>query len=370
VRIVIAGGGTGGHTSAALAVAAILRRGGDTDIRWIGSHDGLEATRAPEAGLIFHPIATGKLRRYWDRRNISDLLVNVPVGFLQSWLLLRRLHPALLFATGGFVSVPPSLAARVLGIPVVVHEQASVPGLANRLTGRWAERIAVSFPVRGGVFPPERVVLTGNPLRPALRDGSPEAAFARFGFDPSLPLVYVTGGAQGSHRINRAVGEALPQLLPFCQILHQCGDNRETGDHLWLQDKASALPPELRPRFAVRPWVGEELRDVYAAAALCIGRSGAGTVNECCQLGVPALFIPLPGTSGDEQTANARLVAEAGGAVILPQSELEPETLTGAVRRLLADREALAAMGARARGLALPDAAERLARLILEVAHP
>jgi UDP-N-acetylglucosamine--N-acetylmuramyl-(pentapeptide) pyrophosphoryl-undecaprenol N-acetylglucosamine transferase len=369
VRIVIAGGGTGGHTSAALAVAAILRRGGDTDIRWIGSHDGLEATRAPEAGLIFHPIATGKLRRYWDRRNISDLLLNVPAGFLQSWLLLRRLHPALLFATGGFVSVPPSLAARALGIPVVVHEQTSVPGLANRLTGRWAERIAVSFPVRGDVFPPERVVLTGNPLRPALRDGSPEAAFARFGFDPGLPLVYVTGGAQGSHRINRVVGEALPQLLLFCQILHQCGDNRETGDRLWLQDKALALPPELRPRFAVRPWVGEELRDVYAAAALCIGRSGAGTVNECCQLGVPALFVPLPGTSGDEQTANARLVAEAGGALVLPQSELEPETLTAAVRRLLDDREALAAMGARARSLALPDAAERLARLILEVAR-
>jgi len=145
VRIVIAGGGTGGHTSAALAVADILRRGGHTDIRWIGSHDGLEATRAPEAGLIFHPIATGKLRRYWDRRNISDLLVNVPAGFLQSWLLLRRLHPSLLFATGGFVSVPPSLAARVLGIPLVVHEQTSVPGLANRLTGRWAARIAVSF---------------------------------------------------------------------------------------------------------------------------------------------------------------------------------------------------------------------------------
>jgi UDP-N-acetylglucosamine--N-acetylmuramyl-(pentapeptide) pyrophosphoryl-undecaprenol N-acetylglucosamine transferase len=370
VRIVIAGGGTGGHTSAALAVAATLRRDGHTDIHWIGSRDGLEATRAPEAGLTFHAIATGKIRRYWDRRNISDLLVNVPVGVLQSWQLLRRLRPALLFATGGFVSVPPSLAARVLGIPIVVHEQTSVPGLANRLTGRWAARIAVSFPVRGGVFPPERVVLTGNPLRPALRDGSAAAAFTRFGFDPGLPLVYVTGGAQGSNRINRAVGEALPTLLPTCQILHQCGDNRETGDRRWLEGKAGALPPQLKPRFVVSPWVGEELRDVYAAASLCIGRSGAGTINEICQLGVPALFVPLPGTSGDEQTANARLVAEAGGAVILPQSELSPETLTAAVQRLLDDRKALAAMGAKARSLAVRDAADRLARLLLEVARP
>ena len=370
MRIVIAGGGTGGHTSAALAVAATLRGGdGDTDIHWIGSRRGVEAARAHEAGVTFHPIATGKLRRYWDRRNVSDLLVNVPTGFLQSWRLLRRLRPALVFATGGFVSVPPALAARALGIPLVVHEQTSVPGLANRLTGRWAARIAVSFPDRRGIFPPGRVVLTGNPLRAGLREGRREAAFARFGFDPNLPLVYVTGGAQGSHRINRTVGEALAQLLPSCQILHQCGDNLETGDHLWLQDKARGLPSGLGQRFAVRPWVGEELRDVYAAAALVVGRSGAGTVNECCQLGVPAVFIPLPGTSGDEQTANARLVAEAGGAVVLPQSELWPETLTGIVLGLLGDRPALSVMGERARSLAMPDAAERLVRLIREVAR-
>ena len=369
MRIVIAGGGTGGHTGAGLAVAATLRRDGDTDIHWIGSRRGIEAARAHEAGVIFHPIATGKLRRYWDRRNVSDLLVNVPAGFLQSWRLLRRLRPALVFATGGFVSVPPALAARALGIPLVVHEQTSVPGLANRLTGRWAARIAVSFPDRGGIFPPGRVVLTGNPLRAGLREGRREAAFARFGFDPNLPLVYVTGGAQGSHRINRTVGEALAQLLPSCQILHQCGDNLETGDHLWLQDKARGLSPGLRPRFAVSPWVGEELRDVYAGAALVVGRSGAGTVNECCQLGVPAVFIPLPGTSGDEQTANARLVAEAGGAVVLPQSELWPETLTGIVLGLLGDRPALSVMGERARSLAMPDAAERLVRLIREVAR-
>jgi len=165
-------------------------------------------------------------------------------------------------------------------------------------------------------------VLTGNPLRPALRDGSPEAAFARFGFDPGLPLVYVTG-EPGLASINRVVGEALPQLLLSCQILHQCGDNRETGDRLWLQDKASALPPELKPRFAVRPWVGEELRDVYAAAALCIGGAARHRQRMLSARRARALRS-APGTSGDEQTANARLVAEAGGAVVLPQSELEP----------------------------------------------
>ena len=369
MRVVIAGGGTGGHTSAGLAVAATLKRAGD-DIHWIGSRDGIEARRAPEAGLPFHPISTGKLRRYWDRQNITDLLVNVPAGFVQSWSLLRRLRPAVLFATGGFASVPPALAARALGIPFVVHEQTAVLGLANRITGRFATRIALSFPNAGSGLRRERIAVTGNPVRPELLGGSREAALGVFGFDATLPFVYVTGGAQGSHRINRVVGEALPRLLETCQILHQCGDNAETGDHRWLQDRARTLPPRIATRYVVRPYVGAELRDVYAAAWILVGRSGAGTVNECCNLGLPAVFVPLPGAAGNEQTANARLVEAVGGAVLLPQADLGAERLVEALTRLLADPGALKAMGARARSLAAPDAAVRLARLIREVAAP
>lgn len=367
MRVVIAGGGTGGHTSAGLAVAATLKGGGD-DIHWIGSRDGIEARRAPEAGLPFHPISTGKLRRYWDRQNVTDLLVNVPAGFVQSWSLLRQLRPAVLFATGGFASVPPALAARSLGMPFVIHEQTAVLGLANRITGRFATKVALSFPDTHVGLRSERVVVTGNPVRPDLMGGRREAALGAFGFDAVLPLVYVTGGAQGSHRINRVVGEALPRLLAMCQILHQCGDNAETGDHRWLLERARTLPARIATRYVVKPYIGPELRDVYAAAALLVGRSGAGTVNECCNLGLPALFVPLPGAAGDEQTANARLVASAGGAVLLPQADLDAERLVEALTRLLANAAALRAMGARARALAAPDAAERLARLIREVA--
>jgi UDP-N-acetylglucosamine--N-acetylmuramyl-(pentapeptide) pyrophosphoryl-undecaprenol N-acetylglucosamine transferase len=373
VRVVIAGGGTGGHTSAGLAVAAALGRDG-AQVHWIGSREGVEAKRVPEAGLPFHPISTGKLRRYWDRKNASDLLVRVPAGLVQSWKLLRRLQPSVLFSTGGFVSVPPALAARALGIPIVIHEQTAVPGLANRVTALFAARIAVSFapspPRSGSGFPADRVVLTGNPVREEILGGSREAALGHFGFDATSPLVYVTGGAQGSHRINRVVGEALPRLLAICQILHQCGDNAETGDYAWLQDRARALPLAIRPRYAERTYVGAELRDVYAAATLLVGRSGAGTVNECCNLGLPAVFIPLPGARGDEQAANARLVEAAGGAVVLPQGDLTAQSLVDTLTRLLADRAVLEVMGARARALAVPDAAQRLARLILEVAAP
>jgi len=368
MRVVIAGGGTGGHTSAGLAVAAALQQHGGADIFWIGSRTGIEARRVPEAGLPFRVISVGKLRRYWDWQNVPDLAVRAPAGLVQAWRLLRRLRPAVLFATGGFVALPPALAARALAIPIVVHEQTSVPGLANRIVARFARHIALSFPSSGDGFPAERTSITGNPLRPEVSGGSREAAYRRFGLDPAAPIVYVTGGAQGSHAINRMVGEILPALLGICQVIHQTGDNAETGDRAWLAGRAQALAEPLRRRYAHLAYVGAELRDVYAAAELVVGRSGAGTVNECLHLGKAAIYIPLPGTSGDEQTANAHLVETAGGGLVIPQASLTPPGLLDAVTRLLANPGVLRTMGGRARSLAVPDAAERIARLIFEAA--
>jgi UDP-N-acetylglucosamine--N-acetylmuramyl-(pentapeptide) pyrophosphoryl-undecaprenol N-acetylglucosamine transferase len=370
MRVVIAGGGTGGHTSAGLAVAAALRARGDVEIAWIGTADGAEARRVPEAGIPFHAIPAGKLRRYWDRRNLTDLAWRVPLGLLAARRLLGQLRPAVVLGTGGFVSLPPAVAAWSRGIPVVVHEQTAVPGLANRLAARFATRVALSFPPAAAAgAAPAGAVVTGNPVRPEVRDGSREEGRRLLAFEPALPVVYVTGGSLGAHRINRAVGEALGDLLPRCQILHQCGDNPETGDRQWLAERAAALPPALRARYALRPYVGAELRHVYALASLVVGRSGAGTLHECCALGRPALYVPLPGASGDEQTANAREVERVGGARILPQSALTPAALAAAVAELLADPAALAAMGERARGLHVPDAAERLAALLQEAAR-
>lgn len=362
--IVIAGGGTGGHTSPGLAVAAALRARGVPCV-WIGSHAGVEARLAPAAGLAYHAIPTGKLRRAWAWRNASDLALRVPAGVLAAWRLLGRLRPRAVFATGGFVALPVVVAAALRRLPVVVHEQTAVPGLANRVAARLARHVAVGVPEAAAHFPPARVVVTGNPLRPELRAGSRAGAVARFGLDPILPLVYVTGGAQGAQRINRAVGAILAPLLAHCQVIHQCGDNPATGDRAWLEAQRAALPAALARRYTLVPYLGAELADVYAAAALVVGRAGAGTVTECCELGVPALYIPLPGTRGDEQTANARRVERAGGAVVLPQAALTPARLLETIRALLEDPPRLKEMGERARALAVPDAAERLARLLL-----
>jgi len=363
--ILIAGGGTGGHTSPGLAVAPLLAARG-LGCAWIGSRTGLEARRVPEAGIPYYAIPTGKLRRPFAWRNVVDLLVRVPAGVVAAFTILGRLRPGVVLATGGYVAVPVMLAAAARGIPIVLHEQTAVPGLASRLGARLARRVAVTFAASAGHFPARKVVLTGNPLRPELRGGAPADAAARFGLDAALPLVYVTGGAQGAQRINRAVGETLGPLLERAQVIHQCGDNPATGDRAWLEARRAALSEALRRRYAVVPWVGAELAGIYAAAALVVARAGAGTVNECCQLGLPALYVPLPGTRGDEQTANARLVERAGGAVVLPQAGLTPVRLLAEVQALLADPARLKEMGERARALAVPDAAERLVALLLE----
>jgi UDP-N-acetylglucosamine--N-acetylmuramyl-(pentapeptide) pyrophosphoryl-undecaprenol N-acetylglucosamine transferase len=363
--VVIAGGGTGGHTSPGLAVAALLRERNKT-CAWIGSRSGIEAQRVPPTGIPYVAIPTGKLRRYWAWQNVVDLLVNVPAGAWSALRALRALRPRVVFGTGGFVALPVVVAAALLRLPVVLHEQTAVPGLANRIGARLARRIAVTFPDRTGRFPAARVVVTGNPLRPELRAGSRSSAIARFQLDPAAPLVYVTGGALGAHRINRVIGEALAPLLAEAQLIHQCGENPATGDRQWLEDRRAALPAALARRYTIAPYIGAELAEIYAAAALVVARAGAGTVNECCQLGVPALYIPLPGTRGDEQTENARIVERVGGAVVLPQSMLTAERLAGDVRALLADPARLKQMGEHARALAAPDAAERIVALLSE----
>lgn len=366
--MVIAGGGTGGHTSPGLAVATRLRERHLT-CAWIGSHSGVEARVVPARDVPYTAIPTGKLRRYWSWRNVADLLVNTPTGVVAAARALGRLRPRVVFATGGYVALPVVLAAALRRIPVVIHEQTAVPGLANRITGRFASRVAVTFPDTDGRFPPERVVVTGNPLRPELRSGARADAVKMFDLDPAAPLIYVTGGAQGAQRINRAVGEALVALLAQAQVIHQCGDSPATGDRVWLEQRRAALPPALARRYTLKPWVGEELAGIYAAAALVIGRAGAGTVNECCHLGVPALYIPLPGASGDEQMANARVVERAGGCAVLPQAELTPARVVERVRELLADAAALKQMGDRARTVAVPDATERIVDLLLTVSR-
>jgi UDP-N-acetylglucosamine--N-acetylmuramyl-(pentapeptide) pyrophosphoryl-undecaprenol N-acetylglucosamine transferase len=387
VRILVTGGGTGGHVGPALAVIQKLRERAalpaadfEPVFRYIGSETGVEAKLAREAGVEFVGVATGKLRRssrgpigLLSRANIADLF-RIPKGINQSIAEVRRFRPDVVLATGGYVSVPPVIAASLLRVPILTHEQTVTVGLANRIAGRFATRIALTFEGAMNDLPVplrKKAFVTGNPVRAVIFEGDRTRAIQRFKFAPEddgLPCIYVTGGAQGSRILNRAVEACLPELLTLCRVLHQCGQQPagDEQDHDRLCNVMNGLPLKLRLRYYLTRFVeSEAIGDAFALADLLVSRAGAGTVTEACALGKPALFIPLVPTGGDEQTRNAQRSVDAGAAVILPQSECDGPNLLAAVRNLLSDRTKLVTMGEAARTLSRPNAADDLADALL-----
>jgi len=366
LRMVIAGGGTGGHVLPALAVIEELRRRDRLgDALWIGSHAGLEGEAAAGAGIPFHAIRTGKLRRYIAAETAIDA-TRIPRGIWEAWRALRTFRPDLVFSTGGFVSVPTVVAA-ARSVPVLTHEQTAILGLATRINARFADLLAVSYEATAPAASKRnrRVVVTGNPVRASLANGDASRGRDRWGFTSDLPMIYVTGGARGASPLNQRIAALLPDLLQRCQILHQTGPGSANMDAADLERTRETWPQELRDRYRIMPFIGDELADVYAAVDLIVGRAGAGTVAELAFLGKPAILIPLPGTGGDEQTHNARLLVDAGAAVVLSQPVATPERLRKVLDRLLADLDGLARMGERARAVGRPDASARLADELL-----
>ena len=369
LRLLIAGGGTGGHVSPAVAVITELRqRGALGDALWIGSQTGVEGNAAATHDIAFRSIQTGKLRRYVSPRTLVDA-ARLPVGLGQAWTIVRAFAPDVVFSTGGFVSVPTVIAASRIA-PILTHEQTAIVGLANRINARFADTMAVSFAETaesaGTVH--DHVIVTGNPVRSNLANGDPNRARTRWGFGRDVPLVYVTGGARGASPLNQRVEALLPALLEHCQILHQAGPATANRDATRLAGARTTWPSPLQRRYQVVEYVGDELADVYAATSLVVSRAGAGTIAELAALGKPAILIPLPGAGGDEQTRNARLLAEAGGAVLLPQGQADPSRLQTEIRDLLHDVRRLTAMGRAAATIGDRDAAGNLADALLALA--
>jgi UDP-N-acetylglucosamine--N-acetylmuramyl-(pentapeptide) pyrophosphoryl-undecaprenol N-acetylglucosamine transferase len=320
MRVLLAGGGSGGSATPVLAVATELRaRVPDIELLYIATQGGVEGTLAAEEGIPFVGVATGKLRRYWDTQNITDL-GRIARGTAQSLSRVRAFKPDVAIGAGGFASVPPLAAAGLLRVPVLIHQQDVVPGLANRLLVPFASRITVALPGSLRAFPRDRTVLRGNPVRPRVLEGRAAEGFRLLDFDPNIPLVVVTGGGTGALGLNRIVAEAAPRLVQLCQVLHLTGAGR-------------GVPvPDLGPRYQQREFLVGEMPHALAAASVVLTRAGMGTLSELSALGKPAIIVPMPGT---HQDANARAFAQANAAVMLDQRSLTAASLAAEVRDLL-----------------------------------
>ena len=370
LRLIIAGGGTGGHVLPAVAVLEELaRRQIQLDCLWVGSADGVERRAATDAGIPFRAVQTGKLRRYPSLKTARDA-ARIPVGIVQAARIIRGFRPDVILSTGGFVSVPTVVGARRSG-PIVTHEQTAILGLATRINLRFGCTLAISYPetalIARGMA--RRVELTGNPIRASLQGGDAERGRAAFGLSSDLPILTVMGGAKGATPVNQRVRDLLPGLLDHVQVVHQTGPAADGNDDATeLAALRSSWPEEIRRRYVVRDFIREEMPDVYAMTDLVLARAGAGTVAELAGLGLPSILIPLPHAGGDEQTRNADVLARAGAAVMLRQDDATPDRLHETILAILNDPVRRQGMADTARSLGNPDAAARLTDLLIELA--
>lgn len=361
LRLVIAGGGTGGHVLPAIAVVEeVRRRELPVELLWIGSNSGVEMEIAAANKIPFKAIHTGKLRRYLSARTITDA-IRVPMGVMQAWLALRRFRPDVIYGTGGAVSFPTVLAGHRMA-PILTHEQTAQIGIANKLASRYADTFAVSYEQTARVArrQHQNVVVTGNPVRNSILNGSRESGLRRYGFTDQLPVLYATGGARGATPLNTRVESLLPELLELTQVLHQAGPPSANTDAERLRQMQLSWPEHLRSRYRVEEFIGPEITDVYAMASLAVARSGGGTVAEFARIGLPSILIPLPGTWGDEQRKNAAVLADVEAAIVLEQADATPERLGVEIRRLIEHPERLAAMRLATSSIVKPDAASNL----------
>ncbi|WP_127579637.1 undecaprenyldiphospho-muramoylpentapeptide beta-N-acetylglucosaminyltransferase [Paenibacillus koleovorans] len=324
--LVFTGGGSAGHVTPNLALIGRLRRSG-WSIHYIGSGEGIERGIVREADIPFHAISSGKLRRYFDLKNIKDPF-KVVKGIWDAYRVLGRIRPQAVFSKGGFVSVPVVMAAWMRGIPVLIHESDMTPGLANKLSQPFATQVCVTFPetlrhVKGG-----KAVCTGLPIRDEVLQGSAAGGRAMCDFHRQKPVLLIMGGSQGSRRINDAVREQLHELLQQFQIVHLCG-------------KGNADPALEQVRgYKQYEYVTRELPDLLALADVVVSRSGSTSIFEFLALRKPMLLIPLSKqASRGDQILNAESFEKSGFCSVLEEEQLTADVLRERLLQLYEERD-------------------------------
>ncbi|MBP3204880.1 MAG: undecaprenyldiphospho-muramoylpentapeptide beta-N-acetylglucosaminyltransferase [Lachnospiraceae bacterium] len=324
-KIVLTGGGTAGHVTPNLALLPHLQEAG-FEVTYMGSYDGIEKKLIADFNIPYKGIATGKFRRYLDAKNLTDPF-RVIKGFGEARKYLKEIQPDVVFSKGGFVSVPVVRAAASLKIPCILHESDMTPGLANKLCIPVAQKVCCNFPETLKTLPEGKAVLTGSPIREELTQGNKLLGLDLCGFTANKPVLMVMGGSQGSAAVNKAVREALPQLLETFQVVHLCGKGKL--DNIYLTT----------PGYKQFEYIKAELKDLFAMADVVISRAGANAICELLALKKPNILIPLPtaGSRGD-QLLNAASFEAQGFSIVINEDDLTTNLLVSKVKELYEKR--------------------------------
>lgn len=318
---------TGGHaaTTAVAVIQETRSEGLNWELYWIGVKNAIEGRKVvtlesevlPRLGVKFFPLITGRLQRRFTIWTIPSIL-KIPIGILQAFYYIGKIKPSVVLSFGGFASFPVVLNAKLLGIPVVIHEQTSVAGRSNLLTAKFASVIAISRQESKKYYPSGKCQLTGNPI---IKEITKVKFKSKLG---SPPVIFITGGSRGSQRINEALEKILKKLLSKYKLIHQTGGL----DYLKFSDIKQKLPQALRDNYEVFVRVNPlDVYKIYQKCDIVVARAGANTVSEVMTIKRPAIFIPLPISYLDEQAKNAKIAKDWGVAKIIPQGDLTPEIL-------------------------------------------
>ena len=366
-RVVVAGGGTGGHIYPAIGIAQALQRVDTTiDIVFIGGTDKLEATLVPQHGFRFLPISVAGFPRRLTLQWLS-VIWKVLRGVIQSLQYMKQLKPDVVIGTGGYVSGPVLFAALLRKVPIVIQEQNASAGLTNNILARWAKAVYLAMESTHDANSLRHAMhteVTGNPIRPAIAAFSRrEETYQKFGLLPDRKTIFVMGGSQGARAINEAVVAALPHLVRCAdqiQIVHQTGA-AETETVQTEYERTLASHTEFL--HCVRPFF-DAVEEVYSIADIMVCRAGGMTVAEVTACGIPAIFIPLPSQTGNDQVLNAHSVAEKGAAVVLEQGQFTVEMLVETITNILLNQNRHEQMITASRSLGKPHASDDIAKSI------
>lgn len=346
-KILLTGGGTAGHVTPNLALLPYLRKNG-FDIHYVGTASGIEHGLITREKITFHNISAGKLRRYFDFKNITDLF-RIAAGFFQALYIIARVKPHIIFSKGGFVSCPVVWASWLLKKPVIIHESDITPGLANKLSIPFASKICYSFPETSKYLPESKGIHSGLPVRETIFSGDKTEGRRLCNFTNNKPVILVICGSLGSQIVNKSVLESLPKLLPDFNICHICGKGGLT---------------ENQQGYYQFEYVNEELPHLFALADMAISRSGATTLFELLALAKPALLIPLAANaSRGDQILNAQSFQKQGFSKILYQDQLSAQTLTEQIRNVYVNRQEMVDAMKKS---PIPNGVESVTRLIEE----
>ncbi len=372
MRVLIAAGGTGGHIYPGITVAQVLRDKG-AEIIFVGTKAGLEADVIPRAGFRLETIRAHHIPRKFSWK-IPLALATAGLGTYRAMRIIRKFRPHVVMGTGGYVSGPVILAAAALRYPTLIHEQNAYPGVTNRLLAKIVDQIAVGYEEAKSFFPPEKTVVTGNPVRPEISACTREAGRRLFGLDPNKRTLLVTAGSQGARSVNRALLEAAPMLNARrdLQVLHAAGRALypEIVETLRKQGVKVDEDGEMIRYGNIRivPYI-YSMPEALAAADLVVGRGGTLSSAEFTVRGLPAILVPYPYAAEDHQMHNAQVLEKHGAAKVIPDREINGEVLADLVIQLLDSPSRLQSMARASKRLGKPDATERLVALVTSLAR-